>query len=89
MINDTKIRGLQNALATYLCWDIAELKDAKYHHGHTGSLQLFVIGNDYMTATKTNTKKLKYPPKPKGYDDYNWVCLNEDFFGWSIWEAKI
>lgn len=77
------IRGAADAIATYICWDIADLRDNKYHYGRTGSLQIFTVGNDYMTACKTGKKA-----PPKCHDDsYNfaWLCIERDFRGWDIY----
>lgn len=80
------IRGTADAIATYICSDIADVRDSRYHYGHTGSVQIFVIGNDYMTAVKTGKKVPK--PHDKIYQ-YDWKLIATDFQGWDIYEHTI
>lgn len=78
------IRGVADAIATYLCSDIADVREGRYHYGRTGTLQIYVIGNDYMTAVKTGKKV----PRPHDEDyHYNWKLLQADFQGWDIYEC--
>ena len=78
-----KIRGVADALACYLGWDIVDIRENRYHYGRTGTLQIFTVGHEYLTACKTNKKS---PPKCQD-DTYNfdWQCLQQDFFGWDIY----
>lgn len=76
------IRGVADALATYFCSDVADMRDNRYHQGRTGSLQIFVIGNDYYTATKTGKKVVKCRDELYQYD---WECISKDFLGWDIY----
>lgn len=80
------IRGAASAIATYLCSDVSDVRESRYHYGHTGSLQIFAIGNDYMTAIKTGKRLPK--PHDKEYH-YNWRMIQKDFYGWDIYECKI
>lgn len=34
-----KIRGVSEAIACYLGWDVADLRENRYHYGRTGTLQ--------------------------------------------------
>ena len=78
-----KIRGASEAIATYICSDVMDVRESRYHYGHTGTLQIYIIGNDYMTAVKTG-KKL---PKPRDVDyHYEWKLLISDFYGWDVYE---
>lgn len=81
-----KIRGTADAIATYIGSDIIDVRESRYQYGHTGTLQIYVIGNDYMTAVKTG-KKI---PKPRDSDyDYDWKLLEVDFYGWDIYEHTV
>lgn len=78
-----KIRGVSEAIATYLGWDVADLRENRYHFGRTGTLQIFTVGEDYMTACKSDRKG---PPKCQDNDyNFEWLCLQSDFFGWRIY----
>lgn len=78
-----KIRGVANALACYLGWDIADMRENRYHYGRTGTLQIFTVGCDYMTACKTGRKG---PPKCHDYKyNFKWQLLQQDFYGWDIY----
>lgn len=76
------IRGVADAIATFLCSDIADVREGRYHYGRTGSLQIYVIGNDYMTACKSGKKPVKCHN-----DDYNfpWVKIATEQ-DWDIYE---
>lgn len=77
------IRGVTGALGMYLDYQPFELREARYHYGRTGSLQIYVVGDSYYTACKTGRKG-----PPKCHDkDYNfpWVLEKPDFFGWDIY----
>ncbi|NNH78811.1 hypothetical protein HLH17_14395 [Acinetobacter sp. ANC 5380] len=78
-----KLSGAASAIAYYLGWDIAVVKESRYHYGRTGSLQIFVIGDDYMTACKSSRKA---PPKVSGYE-YEWQLEKKDIDGldWDIY----
>lgn len=81
-----KIRGISEAIATYLGWDVADLRENRYHYGQTGTLQIFTVGEDYMTACKSDRNG---PPKCHDPDyNFEWVCLESDFFGWKIYSFK-
>lgn len=82
-----KLRGAASAISYYIGWDISEVRECRYHYGHTGSLQIFTIGNDYMTACKSSRKA---PPKVKDYE-YDWVLEKKDIdgLGWDIYIFKI
>lgn len=76
------IRGVADALATYLSTDIADIRDNRYHYGRTGTLQIFTYGHDYMTATKTGKKVTKCHDKDYNFD---WKLIEKDFMGWDIY----
>lgn len=80
-----KIRGAAEAIGFYLGYDTSEIREARYHYGRTGTLQIFVIGDDYMTACKSTRKA---PPRPTDYQ-YDWILLAKDHcgLGWDIYEC--
>ncbi len=71
-----KIRGVSEAIATYLGWDVADLRENRYHYGRTGTLQIFTVGEDYMTACKSDRKGPPY--------NFKWKLLCKDYFGFDI-----
>ncbi|MBP9786528.1 MAG: hypothetical protein KBC72_02885 [Acinetobacter sp.] len=78
-----KIKGVSEAIACYLGWDVADIRENRYHYGRTGTLQIFTVGEDYMTACKTGRKAL-----PKCHDNnynFKWELLQQDYFGWDIY----
>ncbi|MFX2257861.1 hypothetical protein V6380_13915 [Acinetobacter variabilis] len=78
-----KIRGVSEAIACYLGWDVADIRENRYHYGRTGTLQIFTVGEDYMTACKTGRKA---PPKCHDNDyNFKWKLLYKDFFGFDIY----
>lgn len=78
-----KIRGVSEAIAFYLGWDVSEIRDNRYHYGRTGTLQIFTVGNDYMTACKHGRKA---PPKCHNTDyNYEWECIQRNLNGWDIY----
>lgn len=48
-------------IADFLGMDLAEMKDYRYHYGHT-SVPVYAIGQDYFCSPPTNSK----PPKSFG-----------------------
>lgn len=77
------IRGVAEALATFLSSDVADVREGRYHYGRTGTLQIFVVGNDYMTACKHGSKL----PTPRICDyQFDWKKVSSNFFGWDIYE---
>ncbi len=75
----------KEALAIHLQWDMAELKEVRYHAGRT-NLPVYSIGNLYMCVTRLNQK-------PATHRDINfeWVEKKDEFtnnLGYKIWEAK-
>lgn len=82
--NANRIKGgAASVIAMYFSDDIADVREGRYHAGRTGSLQIYVIGNDYYTACHSTRKA-----PPKCHDEhynFNWECLERDFFGWSIY----
>lgn len=78
-----KIKGVSEAIACFLGWDVSEIRENRYHYGRTGTLQIFTVGNDYMTACKIDRKS---PPKCHDQDyNYDWECIQQDFYGWNIY----
>ena len=75
------IRGQQHALATFLGWDINDLRENRYQYGRTGSLAVFVVGDSYMMALKLGSSL----PKHKEYG-FAWCLVQSNFFGWDIYE---
>lgn len=76
--------GPAAAIATHFSADVNDIREARYHYGHTGRLQIFTLGDDYYTATKLGTT----PPKVKGYtfdwqDCQSWAT---ESYGWVIWK---
>lgn len=49
----------KQALASFLGWDLPELKDYRYHAGRT-SIPVYTCDNFYYCATKGNQKPAKY-----------------------------
>lgn len=76
------IRGVADAIATYLSSDIADIRDNRYHYGRTGTLQIYTVGHDYMTACKTGKKPTKCHDKDYNFD---WKLIQKDFQGWDIY----
>ena len=75
----------KEALAIHLEWDIAELKEYRYHAGHT-SAPVYAIDNTYMAATKANKK----PPTHRSME-FNWNEKQDAYLnnlGIKIWESK-
>lgn len=77
------IRGVAEALATFLSSDVADVREGRYHYGRTGTLQIFVVGNDYMTACKHGSKLTT--PRICDYQ-FDWKKVSSNFFGWDIYE---
>lgn len=78
-----KIRGVSEALAVHLSWDVSDVRENRYHYGRTGTLQIFTVGHCYMTACKADRRG-----PVKCYDasyNFNWQCIEKDLFGWSIY----
>lgn len=69
-------------VAEYLGWDIADVKEHRYHYGHTTS-PVYAFEARYICALR----KDKRPP-----DSWDWNQVNCDFanrIGWQVWEALI
>lgn len=58
------IRGTADAIASYICSDIAAVRDSRYHYGHAGSASPFnghlysLIGIGRLTDTN-ETKNIE------------------------------
>lgn len=77
------IKGVSDAIAFYLGWDIADIRENRYHYGRTGTLQIYTIGHDYMTACKIERKA---PPKchDESYN-FDWELIESNLNGWKIY----
>lgn len=78
-----KVRGVSEAIGFYLGWDVSDIRENRYHYGRTGTLQIFTIGEDYMTACKTGRKA-----PPKCHDrlyNFDWKKIQSDLGGWDIY----
>ena len=61
------------ALAQYIDFDLAEMKEYRYHAGHT-SIPVYTVGDYYYCCVKGNGKPAKY--LHRGNDQsiqWNWV----------------
>lgn len=75
----------KEALAIHIEWDIAELKDYRYHAGRT-SAPVYSIGNSLMAATKGSKK-----PPTHWTMDFEWQERKDPYLnglGFKIWESK-
>ena len=82
----SKRLGVAGAIAEHLGCDVLDVRDSRYHYGHTGTLQIYSAGDGYITACKGSAK----PPKVEGYT-YNWHKIDswiEGVFNWSIYYAE-
>lgn len=75
------------AIANVLGWDIEDVKDNRYHFGHTSS-PVFTAGDYYYCATTEG----KEPAKHRGEKSWMWerykdVALNQ-LNGWVVWRAR-
>jgi hypothetical protein len=75
-------------IANHICWDIADVKEHRYHYGHT-SKPVFSFTGFYMCATSGSNK----PPQHRDYGDiWEWTPIKSSFaegIGWTIWEMKV
>lgn len=77
------IRGVSEAIAYYLGSDVSDIRENRYHYGRTGTLQIFTVGNDYMTACKVERKG---PPKcHDAHYNFEWDLIEENLCGWKIY----
>lgn len=78
------LRGVTGALGYYLDYSPSELSECRYHYGRTGSLMIYVVGNDYYTACRSTRTA---PPKCHDNDyNFDWQLEMKDFFGWDIYK---
>lgn len=72
------------ALATHLQMDIQELKDYRYHYGHT-TKPVYAINENYYCCTKNKEKPATYRRQSMIFE---WVEVKDEFinsFGYKIW----
>lgn len=80
----------KEALAQFLGWDYADLKDNRYHAGRT-SIPVYCCGNDYYCCNKDGKPPAKYISR--GTDQsiqFGWTEIKDSYinsFGWKIWKA--
>ena len=73
------------ALASHLQMDIQELKDYRYHYGHT-SRPVYAVSDNYYCCTKGSQK----PATHRSGMPWEWVEVKDNFinnFGYKIWKA--
>lgn len=89
-----KVKRIQSAelLAAYLMWDIADLKECRYHYGHT-TKPVFTVGDDYYCIVKDGQKPAQSTLNPgmNTGDHWTWTevvdrITNEK--GYRIYVAK-
>ncbi|QWU14414.1 hypothetical protein SAMN04487895_101725 [Paenibacillus sophorae] len=76
------------AIAYILGWDIDDVKDNRYHYGHT-SIPVFTAGDYYYCATTEG----KEPAKMKGENWWKWERCESVFpleeYGWVVWRSNM
>ena len=73
------------AIATFLQMDIAELKDYRYHYGHT-SRPVYAVGDNYYCCTKGSQKSATH----RSGMEWEWKEIADIFinkFGYKIWKS--
>jgi len=78
------VKNSKEALAQHIGWDRDELKEYRYHAGHT-NLPVYSIGDGFMAATRANQK----PPKHRSMD-FEWIEVKDAFInaaGYKIWKS--
>ena len=74
------------ALANHLQMDYYELKDYRYHYGHT-SIPVYALEKSYYCCTRGSKK----PATHRSGMEWNWIEVKNDFinkFGYRIWETN-
>lgn len=81
------IKSRAEALARHLDWDIADLRDYRYHYGRT-SVPVWSVGDTYYCVTKDSQK----PARHRDGIEWGWVDKTADItlksLGFRVWESK-
>jgi hypothetical protein len=84
----TKRLNAAEAVAIFLGWDIEDVKDNRYHYGHT-SKPVFTAGDYYYCATTEG----KEPAKLRGENKWEWERCKDVYpnsqNGWVVWRSNM
>lgn len=79
------IKSPTQAIATHLQMDYAELKDYRYHYGHT-SRPVYAVSENYWCCTKGSQK----PASHRDGMEWKWVEVKDAFvnqYGYILWKS--
>lgn len=87
----TKRLNAAEAIANILGWDIEDVKDSRYHYGHT-TKPIYTAGDYYYCATVEGKEPAKYHDKSRGLS-WNWKPCEDihtnKINGWVVWKAHM